>query len=149
LATSFVLLAVAAAGCGPAATDARATSEQPDPAADTTTQQADFQDDAVPVVVASAENGPVSSWIIASGNLEAIELVEVLAKVPGQVQPLLVEEGTRVEQGDTLVELDPNEYRPTIWVRIVRSPPNDPCRGRSESCRRNATPGPFAGRGAR
>jgi len=55
--------------------------------------------------------GPVTSWIVASGNLEAVELVEVLAKVPGQVETLLVEEGTLVKQGDVLLELDPNEYR--------------------------------------
>ena len=67
--------------------------------------------DAVPVVVATIDRGPMASWILASGNLEAVELVEVLAKVPGQVDSLLVEEGARLSRGDVMVELDPNEYR--------------------------------------
>ena len=111
--TLVALLALAilhAVGCAPATADAGATVD-PDSHEGVAAQPADFQEEAIPVVVASAEPGPVTSWIIASGNLEAVELVEVLAKVPGQVETLRVEEGTRVNQGDVLVELDPNEYR--------------------------------------
>lgn len=109
----IILFAVATSptvGCGPTSADAGSTAE---PVSDTVPSAApgDLPEEAVPVVVARVAPGPVTSWIIASGNLEAIELVEVLAKVPGQVETLRVEEGTRVQQGDVLVELDPNEYR--------------------------------------
>ncbi|NKB88652.1 MAG: efflux RND transporter periplasmic adaptor subunit [Acidobacteria bacterium] len=103
-------LAVAASGCGPAAADADPAPNE-DIQGGASTQQVDVREESMPVVVARAEHGPVASWIVASGNLEAVELVEVLAKVPGQVETLAVEEGTRVNQGDVLVELDPNEYR--------------------------------------
>jgi HlyD family secretion protein len=43
--------------------------------------------------------------IEASGTLEATE-VKVGAKVPGQIEQLCVQEGTQVEEGDTLVVLD-------------------------------------------
>jgi len=107
----FALAMLPALGCRTGAADAGATTIDPGSRQTGTAQQADFREDAVPVVVASAERGPVTSWIVASGNLEAVELVEVLAKVPGQVETLLVEEGTLVKQGDVLLELDPNEYR--------------------------------------
>ncbi len=43
--------------------------------------------------------------IEASGTLEAVE-VKVSAKVPGQVERLFVDEGSQVNQGDTLATLD-------------------------------------------
>lgn len=107
----FALAALPLVGCGTAAPEAEATALEAASGQTAAATQADVRGEAVPVVVASAEQGPVSSWIIASGNLESVELVQVLAKVPGQVESLRVEEGTRVEQGDVLVELDPNEYR--------------------------------------
>ncbi len=43
--------------------------------------------------------------IEASGTLEAVE-VSVSAKVPGQVEHLFIQEGSRVKKGDTLALLD-------------------------------------------
>jgi len=106
----FAPAILATAGCNRGVADAGATTVGTDSRQTGATEQADSQEEAVPVVVASAQQGPVTSWIIASGNLEAVELVDVLAKVPGQIDTLRVEEGTRVNQGDVLLELDPNEY---------------------------------------
>lgn len=43
--------------------------------------------------------------IEASGTLEAVE-VNIAAKVPGQLQHLFIDEGSTVQAGDTLAELD-------------------------------------------
>ncbi len=53
----------------------------------------------------------MTSWVATSGNLEAVERVDVLAKVPGQIDALHAEEGQRVADDEPLLELDPNEYR--------------------------------------
>ncbi len=50
-------------------------------------------------------NGKHAGAIEASGTLEATE-VKVSAKVPGQVQKLLIQEGSQVKIGDTLLVLD-------------------------------------------
>ncbi len=49
--------------------------------------------------------GDHKGTIEASGTLEATE-VNVSAKVPGQIERLLVDEGSRVQTGDTLAVLD-------------------------------------------
>jgi len=105
--TTLALASGALVSCGPADRDVSATSavEPASPVATTSIE------DVVPVVVAPVVHGPVSSWIVASGNLEAVQSVEVLAKVAGQADTQPVEEGTSVAQGDVLVQLDPNEYR--------------------------------------
>lgn len=100
-------VAVVGYGCGPVDRSVGATALR-DAAASPAETPAE---DAVPVVVARLEAGELSSWIQTSGNLEAIDVVDVLAKVPGQIDSLLVEEGTRVAAGDTLLQLDPTEYR--------------------------------------
>ncbi len=102
-----VAAGVAIAGCGPVdrsvgASSLDATTARPAPP---------VVEDAVPVVIAELRPGALSSWIQTSGNLEAVDVVDVLAKVPGQIDKLLVEEGTRVTAGDALLQLDPNEYR--------------------------------------
>ncbi|MBI3580100.1 MAG: efflux RND transporter periplasmic adaptor subunit [Ignavibacteriales bacterium] len=50
-------------------------------------------------------NGKHAGAIEASGTLEATE-VKVSAKVPGQIQRLLIQEGSQVKKGDTLLVLD-------------------------------------------
>lgn len=50
-------------------------------------------------------NGKHAGTIEASGTLEATE-VKVSAKVPGQIQKILIQEGSPVKTGDTLLVLD-------------------------------------------
>jgi HlyD family secretion protein len=47
----------------------------------------------------------------ASGLLEPIRVVEVKSKASGEVQRVLVETGTRVEQGALLTEIDPRDVQ--------------------------------------
>ena len=101
------LLLLVPTGCGPGADDATAKNLV-SPSSDESKQE---RRDPIPVIVTTVKQGAATSWIMASGNLEAVEIVDVLAKVPGQVQRLAVEEGSTVEAGSVLLELDPNEYR--------------------------------------
>ncbi|MFQ5744856.1 MAG: efflux RND transporter periplasmic adaptor subunit [Acidobacteriota bacterium] len=93
-----------ATGCGPADHPATANGTGE-------VHEAGPQEQPLPVVAVEVDEGPISSSITASGNLEAIEIVDILAKVPGQIEQLLVEEGTEVAADDTLMQLDPTEYR--------------------------------------
>ncbi len=109
---AFLLLLAAgtmAAACGPG--DGTVAAEAVDPSQASLSPARAATADIVPVIVTRAESGPMTSWILTSGNLEAVERVDVLAKVPGQIESLHAEEGTRVVAGDLLAELDPNEYR--------------------------------------
>jgi membrane fusion protein (multidrug efflux system) len=66
---------------------------------------------AIPVAVASAVNGSISSYYRATSTLEAEKEAQILARVTGVVQALLVEEGDHVEVGDPLLKVDNDEYR--------------------------------------
>lgn len=105
---ALLMLALAAGACGPGDKAVNATDLA---AAEIAQPAAEAAVDAAPVVTTTVVVGSIASWIMSSGNLEAIDLVDVLAKVPGQIETLAVEEGDRVEAGDVLLELDPNEYR--------------------------------------
>jgi len=63
----------------------------------------------MPVEVAVVERKDVQEYILASTTLEALREVEVFAKTSGLVTSLLVEEGDRVDAGDTLVVIDDRE----------------------------------------
>ena len=65
----------------------------------------------VPVAVAPAVTGTISSSYSANATLEANAEADVLARVPGVVQSLSVEEGDRVRKGDVLLQIDAEEYR--------------------------------------
>ena len=66
---------------------------------------------AAPVAVAPAETGSISSSYSANATLEANAEADVLARVPGVVESLSVEEGDRVRKGDVLLQIDADEYR--------------------------------------
>lgn len=65
----------------------------------------------IPVEVGAVERRDMADYILASTTLEALRAIEVYAKTTGIVRDLLVEEGTRVGEGDTLVILDDREAR--------------------------------------
>ncbi len=66
---------------------------------------------AVPVAVAPAEVGDIASYYRTTATLEAEKEAQVLARVGGLVQRILVEEGDRVREGDPLLEIENDEYR--------------------------------------
>lgn len=58
------------------------------------------------VAVAAAESGSVSAYIAATANLVAEQEVQIVAEAEGQVVELLVDEGTSVRAGRTLLRID-------------------------------------------
>jgi len=66
---------------------------------------------AVPVAVATAATGPIASYYKATATLEVEKEAEVLARVAGVVEQLLVEEGDVVQEGDPLLTIANDEYR--------------------------------------
>lgn len=49
-----------------------------------------------------------------TGNLEAVETVSIRARVRGTLDKVLFEEGTEVQAGDLLYQLDPSEYQAVV-----------------------------------
>ena len=67
--------------------------------------------DAVPVEVAEAHIGDISSYLLFNSTLETEGAVEIFAEISGFVRELLVEEGDRVEAGDVLLRLNDEVLR--------------------------------------
>jgi multidrug efflux system membrane fusion protein len=65
---------------------------------------------AVPVTVAAVERRTVTPFDEFSGRLEAVDRVEVRARVSGAVQSVHFTEGALVKSGDLLVTIDPAPY---------------------------------------
>lgn len=66
---------------------------------------------AVPVEVAAAYRGPVSAYYSGTTTLEAEHDAQVVAKVGGIVEKLLVEEGQRVKAGQVMAKIDDARLR--------------------------------------
>lgn len=66
---------------------------------------------AVPVEVKTVETRRVESVVAAVGSVEAFEVVQVTARVPGAVEAVLFREGQLVQAGQPLVEIEPERYR--------------------------------------
>lgn len=64
-----------------------------------------------PVDVRSVEARDVQYRVVAVGSVEAFEIVQVTARVPGVVEAVRFTEGDRVERDATLVEIEPERYR--------------------------------------
>lgn len=65
---------------------------------------------AVPVSVAAVEQRQVTTWGEFSGRLEAVDRVDIRARVSGAVQSVHFREGALVKQGDPLFTIDPEPY---------------------------------------
>lgn len=69
---------------------------------------------AIPVSVAVVQPRDTTIWDEFSGRLEAVERVDIRARVSGAVQSIHFREGTLVKQGDLLVTIDPAPYQAEI-----------------------------------
>ena len=58
-----------------------------------------------------AKKEPISTYIVSNTTLEAIRKVTVHARLNAIVEEILVEEGTAVREGDTLIRLEDREVR--------------------------------------
>lgn len=72
------------------------------------------QDAAAPPVLARAQMGMVTETVLASGMLEATQLVSVGARVSGQVETLAVRLGQTVEAGDLIAQIDSQDQQNTV-----------------------------------
>jgi membrane fusion protein (multidrug efflux system) len=98
---SILALAACSGGGDPAAQQARAgggTGQRP-------------QQPPVPVATEAAVRGAIASTYSANATLEADAEADILARVPGVVQSILVEEGDRVKKGQALLQIEADEYR--------------------------------------
>ncbi|MEE3263085.1 MAG: efflux RND transporter periplasmic adaptor subunit [Candidatus Latescibacterota bacterium] len=62
--------------------------------------------DSVPVEIASAQRGDISSYLMFSSTIATEAAVEIHPETNGRVEAVLVEEGDHVEAGQILVKLD-------------------------------------------
>jgi membrane fusion protein, multidrug efflux system len=69
---------------------------------------------ATPVSVAQVVSQEVSAWNEFSGRLEAVDRVDVRARVSGAVQAVHFREGSLVKAGDLLVTIDPTPYQAEV-----------------------------------
>jgi len=67
--------------------------------------------ESVPVEVAEAHVGDISSYLLFNSTLETEGAVEIYPEISGFVRELLAEEGDRVEAGDVLLRLNDEELR--------------------------------------
>jgi multidrug efflux system membrane fusion protein len=91
-------------GFGPGAGDA-ARADKPAAAA---------APSATPASVARVEARRVATWTKASGRLEAVERVDLRARVAGALEATHFREGALVAQGDLLVTLDPAPFEAAV-----------------------------------
>ena len=74
----------------------------------------------VPVSISTVSVGPISSYISSTSNLLAENEVKVLAETEGRVTQLVVDEGTRVAQGQVLAAINPEDARISYTKAQVR-----------------------------
>jgi RND family efflux transporter MFP subunit len=66
------------------------------------------------VTVARPVAFPVQAYYEYNGNLDAIETVQITARVKGFLQEIRFTEGTEVKQGDLLFKIDPRDHQATV-----------------------------------
>jgi len=93
------VLAIVANFCLPGCRAQRGAPPAPPPPVVTVTQ---------PVV------HPVQTYFEYNGHLDAVEMVQIVARVEGVLKDIAFTEGDEVNEGDLLFEIDPREYAATI-----------------------------------
>lgn len=74
----------------------------------------------LPVEVAVAKKGSISSWIITTATLEADAQVTVVSETTGVVDRISVEEGIAVSEGQTLAVLSDRQKQVTLQTASIR-----------------------------
>ncbi|MFT5090610.1 MAG: membrane fusion protein (multidrug efflux system) [Candidatus Latescibacterota bacterium] len=67
--------------------------------------------DAIPVEIAAANVGSISSYLVFNSTVETEESVQVFPQISGLVERIVAEEGDRVEVGDTLLAIEDDQLR--------------------------------------
>lgn len=92
---------------GEADSTAKTDSTAADSSDSVKTAETDYE--IVPVEIQSAKRGDISQYLILSSSLKTEEQVAVYPEVSGIVRAFLVDEGDRINEGDTLLILDDEE----------------------------------------
>src|SRR5207253_10510573 len=66
------------------------------------------------VTAARPVSYPVRSYYLYNGYLDAVEMVEIRARVKGFLTEIQFTEGTEVKQGDPLYTIEPAEYKAAV-----------------------------------
>lgn len=66
------------------------------------------------VTVAQVIARPLREWDEFTGRLEAVSSVDIRARVGGYIESVQFEEGSRVDKGDLLFQIDPRPYRAEV-----------------------------------
>ena len=98
---------------------------RPTQATATAAQKADdkakeLENKKLPVEIAVAKNGTISSWIITTATLEPEKQVTILSETSGVVAKLMVEEGARVGEGQVLAQLSDNQKQVSLQKAQIR-----------------------------
>ena len=111
--TSVLLLAAALGACS-VQVGGQDEGDSPDSAAQADSTAADSLSkliEAVPVEVALAHTGEISAHLLFNSTIETEAAVEIYPQISGLIKQLRVEEGERVEMGDTLLRIEDKQLR--------------------------------------
>jgi membrane fusion protein, multidrug efflux system len=78
------------------------------------------EDKKLPVEVAVAKKGPISSFIVTTATLEPDSQVTILSETTGTVQNLMVDEGSFVKEGQTLAVFADNQKMVDVQKAEIR-----------------------------
>ena len=82
--------------------------------------EASTEASAIPVHILKLESDTVRDRSNFVGNLEAVKIVEVRPQIQGQIESILVEAGERVEAGQTIMELQPDQSASDYQAAVER-----------------------------
>ncbi|WP_170328519.1 efflux RND transporter periplasmic adaptor subunit [Ruegeria arenilitoris] len=66
------------------------------------------------VTVTAAEMKPVSLTEVFTGRVEAVDRVDLIARVPGYVKSINFKDGSTVKAADVLIEIEPDSYEASV-----------------------------------
>jgi membrane fusion protein (multidrug efflux system) len=112
----MVLVLVFAVGCGDEAGAKKSEGAKADSTKTDSTKVAKKDDkkkvnEGVPVKVLAVETGEISEHVLYSATVEAEATIDIYAQASGLVRRILVEEGSKVSEGQVLVELVDDELK--------------------------------------
>jgi multidrug efflux system membrane fusion protein len=69
---------------------------------------------AIPVSVVTIQENSTRTWSEFSGKMQAVDYVEIRPRVSGTIDKVLFEEGSMVQKGQLLFEIDPRPYAAAV-----------------------------------
>ena len=82
--------------------------------------EASTEASAIPVKIVELQTDTVRDRSEFVGNLEAVKIVQVRPKIQGEIERILAEAGERVEPGQTIMELEPDQSASDYQAALER-----------------------------